>query len=77
MFQLIVNADTKFACKIIVTFSTLLHERILQILSLLTNTISFSTLHTVQQTTQQTVQQTVKQTVKQTVQQTATVRQTV
>ena len=39
MFQLIANADTKFACKIIVTFSTLLHERILQILSLLTNTI--------------------------------------
>ena len=26
MIQLIVNADTKFACKIIVTFSTLLHE---------------------------------------------------
>ena len=60
MIQLIVNADTKFTCKIIATFSVLLHERILQILSLLTHTISFSTLHTVQQTAQQTVQQTVQ-----------------
>ena len=75
MFQLIMNAQAKFACKIIVTFSTLLHERILQILSLLTNTISFSTLHTVHQTTQQTVQLTVQKTVQQTVQQ--TVHQTV
>ena len=62
MFQLIVNADSKLACKIIVTFSTLL-----QILSLLTNTISFSTLHTVQQTNQPTVQQTVQPAVQQTV----------
>ena len=67
VFQLIVNADAKFACQIIATFFTLLHERILQILSLLTHTISFSTLHTVQQTIQQTVQLTVKQTVQQTV----------
>ena len=52
MFQLIVNGDTKFACKIIVTFSTLLHGRILQILCLLTHIISFSTLHTVQLTVQ-------------------------
>ena len=55
---------------IIATFSTLLHKRILQILSLLTNTISFSILHRVQQTTQLTVKQTVQQTVQQTIQQT-------
>ena len=74
MFLLILNADTKFACKIIATFSALLHERILKILSLL-DTISFSTLHTVQQTALHTVQQTVQQTVWQTIQQ--TVQQTV
>ena len=44
MFQLIVNADTKFACKIMATFSTLL-ERILQILSLLKHNFVFHIAH--------------------------------